>query len=305
MSVNRRPGIRHRAKGFALIAVVWLLALLTLLATSAALLSVTHRRAVEAFAATVHLDALCDSAIRVTLLGLIAPQSPSQRMPIGAPVSVTVPFGTAQVTIERDAGKIDLNTAEDALIFALFAANGWKESDARSMADRIADWKDGDDDPRENGAERAQYAAAEIAYGPRNGPFATVEELRQVLGAQAIPPELLRAFTVYTHAARPLVTAAVPQVKRALLYADSHQLDGHRWLSHPEDDDGPTDEHPTTTPEPDSTANTQSLAGEVLTLTSCATFRGTGRCRSSVLRLTGNVHKPLQMFVWQVQLPQP
>ena len=72
---------RERTRGVALIAVLWLLALLTLLATSTVALSVSHRRAAQRLAQAVELDARADSAIRVTFLRIIAPESPNERVP--------------------------------------------------------------------------------------------------------------------------------------------------------------------------------------------------------------------------------
>jgi hypothetical protein len=63
--------------------------------------------------------------------------------------------------IEHESGRMDLNTTKEPLLFAFFAANGWSEADARSMAARIADWKDPDDTPREGGAELQEYLAAQ------------------------------------------------------------------------------------------------------------------------------------------------
>lgn len=286
----------ERGQGFALIAVAWLLALLTLLASSVAVLSVTHRRAAEGLAQTIRLDGICDSVMRVALLRLMAPKSKAQRVVIGAPTVVTVPAGSAGVTIERDAGKIDLNTADDELLYALFISNGWTDERAHAMVSRIADWKDPDDDPRRDGAERAQYAAAGLSYVPRNGPFESVSELRQVLGAEEISATLLSAFTVYTHASRPVESAASEPVMRALQLADGQRLAGHGWLSSP---------LPAGTGTPgaarDPTVDVGSLTGEVVGLHVCAQFGRMERCRTAVVRLTGNIHKPLQTFVWQAQ----
>lgn len=279
---NRRHA--EQSRGVALIAVLWLLALLTLLATSAVALSTSHRRAVQRLTQSVELDARADSAIRVTLLRIMAPSTPNERVPAGVLQRVDVPGGAVDVTVERDLGLIDINTASPSLIFAVFAASGVAEEQAHSLADRIEDWKDTDDTTRERGAERREYAAAGLRYTPRNGPFESVQEVRQVLGAADIDESLIGAFTVYSHADAPLEIAAPETVKRALAVADERQLDGHRWKA---DATPASGEAPT-------------LIGEVLRVRACVSARTFERCRLAIVRLTGSTSTPMQVFAWQL-----
>lgn len=280
--------------GFALVAVLWLLALLTALATVAAVMSVTHRRAAERMGESIRADALCDSALRVELLHLFAPATPDVQVTIGNPFGVSVPEGTAQVTLERDSGKIDLNTAPKALLYTFFASNGWTEAVSQALAERIVEWRAAD--PVGWGSEQQTYASAGLQYGPREAPFRSTAELRQVPGTQTLSASLLDAFTVYTHAPMPLESAATPTVLRALQYADAQQLDGHRWL--PPQPSGRANS-PSPPPASDSTVIASTLAGEVLTMTACAQFQNFSRCRRAVVRLTGNARKPMQIFAWR------
>jgi hypothetical protein len=82
-----------------------------------------------------------------------------------------------------------------------------EEADTRVLAARIVDWRDVDDAAGLHGAERAEYRQAGRSSGPRNGPFETVAELRQVLGAEALGDKALDAFTVYSHAREPQMQA--------------------------------------------------------------------------------------------------
>jgi general secretion pathway protein K len=101
------------------------------------------------------------------------------------------------ISIKDEASKIDLNTAPEALLAALFAAVGVNRGKAQSLAAAIADFRDADNMPRPQGAEEAEYRAAGLSWGPKNAPFQTVEELQQVLG---VTPE------VYDRAAPDLTT---------------------------------------------------------------------------------------------------
>jgi general secretion pathway protein K len=94
-------------------------------------------------------------------------------------------------------GLIDLNAAPEPLLTDLIATVGEVERGrAASLAQRIIDWRDADDQPRPEGAENVAYAAAGLPFRTRGGPFESPEDLLQVLGVD---------FDLYTKV-RPLVT---------------------------------------------------------------------------------------------------
>jgi hypothetical protein len=53
---------------------------------------------------------------------------------------------------------------------------------AQALAAAIADFRDADNFRRLGGAEEADYRAAGLAWGPKNAPFDSVDELQQVFG---------------------------------------------------------------------------------------------------------------------------
>lgn len=57
---------------------------------------------------------------------------------------------------------------------------------SEEIAESILDWIDADDDPRELGAEREQYAAGPSPCVPRNGPVRSLQELELVTGVEPI-----------------------------------------------------------------------------------------------------------------------
>jgi general secretion pathway protein K len=284
MSLNSKP----RDQGLALIAVLWIIALLTILATTAVTLSLTHRRSTESYLQSLQADSMADSAIRLALIALMAPPDRGPPWPIGQSRTVSVFDSSVEVTLERETGRIDLNTADPDLLFAFFAANGWPESQAHAMVARITDWKDADDDTGLGGAESPEYRAAGLSYGPRNAPFESVDELRQVLGGDHIDPDLLDSLTVFTHSPGCSSSAATPAVKRALTWADERRLGGHRWLND------------STSPVSSAIGNSAtSLSGELLRARACLTLQHYSHCRLAVVRLTGSLVKPFQVFAWQ------
>lgn len=75
-----------------------------------------------------------------------------------------------------EASKLNLNTASQAMLEALPGMTP-------EFAAAIIDWRDGDAEPRPQGAEDETYSRLTPARRPKNGPFETVEELRLVHGA--------------------------------------------------------------------------------------------------------------------------
>jgi len=184
----------RRSRGLALIAVLWMVSLLTVLATS--MLSITRANAKMSSrsAQFVAAKVVADSAIRLILArgsGLAIDAFSTRRQ-------LEVFDQAVDVRIEREAGRIDLNAAEASLLSAAFVAGGIDGATADTFASRIIDWRDADVEPVAGGAEAPDYAHAKLDYGPRNGPFESVGELQQLLGLSELNPSILDAFTVYS-----------------------------------------------------------------------------------------------------------
>src|SRR5262249_17910490 len=82
---------------------------------------------------------------------------------------------------------------------ALIAAAGIDRAKAQSLAAAIADYRDADDLRRKDGGEAAEDRSAKLAWGPKNGPFEAIDELRQVLGMTSqINAQLVRNVTLYS-----------------------------------------------------------------------------------------------------------
>ncbi len=88
-----------------------------------------------------------------------------------------------------EAGRIDLNKADDRLLLGMLQSVGLDEIRAKALVDAILDWRDADDGARADGAEDQQYQEAGRPVGARDGSFLTVEELQQVKG---VTPELYK-----------------------------------------------------------------------------------------------------------------
>ncbi|MCE5231945.1 MAG: type II secretion system protein GspK [Mizugakiibacter sp.] len=138
-------------------------------------------------------------------------------------------FDDAEVRIEitDEAGKVDLNAADAPALRRLFAAAGADPARVEALADAVLDWRDVDDLARAHGAEAEAYRRARLAYGPRNGPFVTLDELRQVLGMDpALYRRVVPALTLWSGRNLPNPTYASALALQALSGIDAARATG-------------------------------------------------------------------------------
>jgi general secretion pathway protein K len=173
---------RRSDEGIALIAVLWVLILLSIVAAS-----VSHETHTDASVGRNIVDiamarAAADAGIKRAILDLVSVANPKGFRADGTIYAWRFASSTVQISIRNEGTKIDLNHAPETSLSALFASVGVDASKAQSLADAVADFRDSDNFPRRHGAEAPEYVAAGLAWGPKNAPFEAVEELEQVLG---------------------------------------------------------------------------------------------------------------------------
>ena len=196
-------------RGWALVSVLWVIAVLTLLLGAAQSLSYQGAlREHRALVAAVD-DATLDAAVVRSVLGITDPR-PDQRWRVDRTPERFV-FGgqVLAITVQDELGRIDLNAADVSLLRQLLEVAGDSKAHAALLADRIADWRQaasGLDNVRQT--SDSDYAAARLHYRPRHAPFETVDELQLVLGMSRSLFEKVRdAVTVYSH--HPAIDTAV------------------------------------------------------------------------------------------------
>lgn len=91
------------------------------------------------------------------------------------------PAAPCELTLEAAGTKLDVNAASEQMVTALLETLGVSSGVASSMAESLADWRDVDEVPRSDGAERDWYQLNQ-RMRPRNGPLADVKELALVRG---------------------------------------------------------------------------------------------------------------------------
>ena len=210
----RSRGNQRSARGFIVVAVLWILAALSALVliyltyvtnTAVVVAGSTHR---------VEAEAMVTAAVELAayqLTGLT-----EEARPTSGTFSARVGTGKVSVTFRSEAARIDLNAAPKGLLAGLIVGLGANPSSAAAYADRIMAWRaptqSPDDDP-----ENSFYRTSGAAYTPRHAPFPQVEELWLVRGIPPIVVERMLPFvTVFSNRASINILDAAPQVVAAL-----------------------------------------------------------------------------------------
>jgi len=200
--------MRATQRGIALVIALWVTILLTVIASGFAFSMRSEALAARNAISLAEARAAADGAVERMAFELSRPRIPDAWVPDGQAHSWQDGEASIVVTAVDEAAKIDLNMASDPLLKNLFIAiGGVDDPTAARIVDAIGDWKDPDDLKRPNGAEEADYRAANLKYAPANAPFETVGELARVLG---VTPEIYSrvapALTVFSR--QPGVNAA-------------------------------------------------------------------------------------------------
>jgi general secretion pathway protein K len=100
-----------------------------------------------------------------------------------------VPFGDGQFKVEKDneSGKVNLNRAGAPLLKMMLNNFEMEDTDKNIIVDSIMDWRDKDNFHRVNGAEDEYYLSLPQPYKCKNGDFTSIEELLLVRG---VTPEI-------------------------------------------------------------------------------------------------------------------
>nr|WP_306175475.1 MULTISPECIES: type II secretion system protein GspK [unclassified Stenotrophomonas] len=195
----------RRARGAALVLVLWLIALLTAVVGAFAL----SARVEHLQQRVVGDDAIGQEHARAGLEYALYRLQPSAMRPAWTPDGRRYRWEFDQRRIDLrivdENGKINLNLADATLLQAFLRAMGVDTARAQQLAGAIVDWRDADSLKQPaGGAELPEYVAAGLPYGPRNNRFETLGELQRVLGMDAALYEQLEPMlTLYSRQSRP------------------------------------------------------------------------------------------------------
>jgi len=189
---------KGRQQGYALIAVLWAVMLLMIMAAS---FSLTLRRGsgvLEAATERAQGIALANAALNYVMLQLTV-SDPALKWRGGSMHSFSLPGGTVRVRLFDEGGKIDINSAQYETLSRIFGPLLGNSERGSALAAAIVDWRDKDDEKLANGAEATEYTFEKKGYVPANRTFQSIEELQMVMG---MTPEVYRKLepmlTIYS-----------------------------------------------------------------------------------------------------------
>jgi general secretion pathway protein K len=180
---------RYPKRGFALVAVLWILtsvaAIGALLTTSARESVATAQNRVDLLRAAWRARGCAEVARSVIDDALAANNAAIGTTAVwtrlGAYVLQSPLVSGCRLELRPSGTTIDVNALDSTRIRAVLLASGQTPDVADSLVDALLDWRDADQTARVRGAEEAWYAA-EHRPGPRDGPFESPDELALVRG---------------------------------------------------------------------------------------------------------------------------
>lgn len=126
-----------RARGFALISVLWAIVLLSFMAVVVSLILTNSYKMNRAALQKVHLDAVADAALNKVAHQLIQSAESKKPVPFGEVSRWSFDGANVQMTVFPELGKVDLNHAGGELLKALFVAIGMERRQATEVSAMI------------------------------------------------------------------------------------------------------------------------------------------------------------------------
>ncbi len=188
-----------RQSGIALVMVLWLIALMMVVAASFATQSKVESRLAHNAVQALKAKHLAESGFVRAIRELMV-TDPAQRWEFdGRVYPLESDFAVTRITIRQASGLVNLNQAPRDVLIKLFALISDEPQEREALADRLADWRDGDDLRRVAGAEDADYRAAGYANATAGRDLNSVDELAHVMGFDASRVARLRPYvTLYS-----------------------------------------------------------------------------------------------------------
>jgi len=273
--------VAARERGIAIVAALWASAILAVIVVSVLQLVRADAGLVRGREDAAALRAIVDGAVNLTILALLSPTA--GKWPVnGSPVAVPFAGYDVQVSVQDEAGKIDLNATGEPTLRQLLAGAGLDTDTARRLAESIM---------ARRGRGRSSAAGSDVNAADRRSRsalFQSVEELQLVPGmTQALYSRLVPLVTVYSQT--PWIDPAFssPAVLAVFRGADANAEAALRRLE---------EERLGLRP---SAASPGVVLGHAFTIT--AELRGSAAARvirTAIVRLTGQPRAPLLLYRW-------
>jgi general secretion pathway protein K len=218
------PTRARQEKGVVLVLVLWVIALLTVLAFSLAYGTRTQTKIYLNQYDGARARALADTGLSLAILGILNHTPETAWRLDGSPRELTYGDATIRVRAQNEAGKIDLNRGSTEVLANLFRTLGSDAGAAQVLAAAVADWKS---HRRSRWNQQSDQATGALPIGEIQ-PFLAVEEFREVSG---VTPEIYDRvspfLTVLSGSERIDPLSAARDVLLSLPGADARQVDAY------------------------------------------------------------------------------
>ena len=204
-----------RQKGFALLIVLFALAMLALLGSTVLATARQDVQIARNLREAAVLRAAAHGAVQQAIFRVLD-QSNQHWAADDIPRAIRIGASLVIVRVENENDKVNPNTASVPLLRALLVQVGADPITAEREAEAIVAWRLAGGVPGRPDATTARYIAAGMAYGPSGAPFSNLDELSAVMGmTPALLARLRPHLTVFTDD-DPDMTTEDPFVARAL-----------------------------------------------------------------------------------------
>jgi general secretion pathway protein K len=291
----------ERERGWALVSVLWTLAILSMMAAATEALTISSARISHRAYDNARFDADFHAAVVRAVLAIDDSRENARWRIDGVPQHFSFDGLDMLVSVQSQAGLIDLNVADTDNITALFTSAGLAPSAAKTLAANVDDWRtpiNSDDDPtRKQGTTDALYNNA--GYKPRHNPFQTVDELKLVAGmTPALFARVAPALTIYSRDADVDEDSAPIIVLNALYPGDPNKVaQTIQARENPQPQAGANGSSSPPGP-PGVLAGSASSWGLSYSVTVAAAPNGRHILRSAVVEPTGDPDRPYLVEAW-------
>jgi hypothetical protein len=257
-------------RGIALISVLWVLLLLSGLASTAAFMARANAILAHKLGQVAQAEAAADAAV-ISAISMLSDEKTSRHPPLDSPQTWEFQGIPVSVSITKEASRIDVNTADDDLLLAFFYSEGVTPERATTLL-------------------RDLRKLQGVVSGPASpGTLRTIEELKKVSSWAAQNLDCWSdSMTVYSGLPGVSIGDATGQVRAALKWARDHHAESN-------DDSTATAVKP-------SAPSDRSMLGDVIRIVA-RVARAPDISTSSewVGRLTGDARQPVLTMKWSQQ----
>jgi general secretion pathway protein K len=253
---------RRRERGIALIGVLWLIALLASFAGGITLLARTDSLIAHDELEDLRAEGLADAAVFLVLNDLSDPRT-AKTVPIDGQASVVHVSGhDLTVSVQDEAGKIDINFAPKELLASLFSSVSLSLNESSRIAEAIVEAR-------------------------KKASFHSLEELQAIPGINSTLLQRIRpALTIYSERPTVYMALAPQQVLAAMPDMDEQkiaQILVRRKQKMPSSGE---------------VQGQETFDGRAVTIVASAHEGRNYFPRRAVVRMTGNIYQPYWVYEW-------